>query len=106
MYIHFARKFLEGVARSGEEERVRYWEYGRQGWTFHGKGVWLYQGKEEWPSATLVGSSNYGEFKIIVQTSKLIKDTFGLAIFDMSYRCWVSQKFRNCLSCLAKVIGH
>ena len=61
MYTHFARQFLERVSEEEEEEgRVQYWEYARPMWTFHGKGVWLYPAGEEWPVATLVGSSNYG----------------------------------------------
>lgn len=61
MYVHFARRFLKDVVKTGNEGRVSYWEYVRPGWTFHGKGLWYYPGGHEWPSATLVGSSNYGE---------------------------------------------
>lgn len=60
MYIHFAKKFLEDVNRSGNEDRVKYLEYERPGWTFHGKGLWYYHTGERHPSMTLVGSSNYG----------------------------------------------
>ena len=66
MYVHFARKFLEGVVKRGQERRVSYWEYARPGWTFHGKGVWYYPGGQQWPSATLVGSSNYGKLQKFV----------------------------------------
>lgn len=61
MYVHFARKFLKDIAKTGNENRVKYLEYFRQGWTFHGKGLWYYRGGENLPSATLVGSSNYGK---------------------------------------------
>jgi CDP-diacylglycerol--glycerol-3-phosphate 3-phosphatidyltransferase len=61
MYNHFSRNFLEDVVGSRNEGRVHYWEYLRPGWTFHGKGMWFYPQGEEWPVATLVGSSNYGE---------------------------------------------
>ena len=61
MYVHFARKFLEAIEESGNESRVRYWEYLRPHWTFHGKGMWYYSAREHWPSATFIGSSNYGE---------------------------------------------
>ena len=39
MYIHFARNFLEQIATTGNEERVKYFEYIKKGWTFHGKGT-------------------------------------------------------------------
>ena len=38
MYTHFARQFMRNVRRAGCEERVKYSEYFRDGWTFHGKG--------------------------------------------------------------------
>ena len=60
MYIHFAKKFLEAVSSHGYEDRVQYFEYLREGWTFHGKGLWYYLPGEQLPSLSLVGSSNYG----------------------------------------------
>lgn len=60
MYIHFAKKFLERVDRTGNESRVKYFEYERPDWTFHGKGLWYYLVEDEHPSVTLIGSSNYG----------------------------------------------
>ena len=41
MYIHFANEFLESIAKLGCEERIKYSEYFRSGWTFHAKG-WSY----------------------------------------------------------------
>lgn len=38
MYIHFAQEFLESIIKHGCEGRVKYSEYFRNGWTFHGKG--------------------------------------------------------------------
>ena len=38
MYIQFARQFLESVEEKSEEQRVKYSEYSRKGWTFHTKG--------------------------------------------------------------------
>ena len=61
MYIHFAHKFLEKVSSLGCEERVKYLEYFREGWTFHGKGLWYYPAGEQLPLLSLMGSSNYGE---------------------------------------------
>ena len=39
MYIHFAQEFLESIMKHGCEGRVKYSEYFRNGWTFHGKGL-------------------------------------------------------------------
>lgn len=39
MYMHFARKFLEAVSKHDCKERVKYLEFFRKGWTFHGKGI-------------------------------------------------------------------
>lgn len=41
-------------------ERVRLWEYNREGWTFHGKGLWYYPPGETRPAVTLIGSPNFG----------------------------------------------
>lgn len=84
MYMHFAREFLESIIKHGCEDRVKYSEYFRSGWTFHGKGLyhhhmahaplysivvnnhlycvgmWYYLAKDNLPTLTLVGSSNYG----------------------------------------------
>ena len=61
MYVHFAKKFLEAVSSHNLEDRVQYFEYLREGWTFHGKGLWYYLPGEQLPSLSLVGSSNYGK---------------------------------------------
>ena len=60
MYIHFARNFLKAVNRRGYQDCIKYLEYYRKGWTFHGKGLWYYSDGEPWPSLTLMGSTNYG----------------------------------------------
>ena len=61
MYIYFARKFVQAVYHHGYQDRIRYLEYYRKGWTFHGKGLWYYDNGEAWPSLTLMGSTNYGK---------------------------------------------
>ncbi len=61
MYMHFAHQFLRRVATLSAEERVRYSEYFREGWTFHGKGLWLYPAGQDLPVLSLMGSSNYGK---------------------------------------------
>ncbi|KAL5474038.1 hypothetical protein EMCRGX_G028611 [Ephydatia muelleri] len=56
----FYGEFLESIMKHGCEGRVKYSEYFRNGWTFHGKGLWYYLAQDNLPSLTLVGSSNYG----------------------------------------------
>ncbi|XP_022661003.1 CDP-diacylglycerol--glycerol-3-phosphate 3-phosphatidyltransferase, mitochondrial-like isoform X2 [Varroa jacobsoni] len=41
-------------------DRIRIWEYYREGWTFHGKGMWYYPPGESKPVMTLIGSPNFG----------------------------------------------
>jgi len=60
MYIHFAKQFLKKVKKANSEKQIKYLEYSRAGWTFHGKGLWYYLAGESHPSLTLIGSSNYG----------------------------------------------
>jgi CDP-diacylglycerol--glycerol-3-phosphate 3-phosphatidyltransferase len=43
-----------------ESDRIKMFEYQRPGWTFHAKGVWHYLAGKTLPSATLVGSPNFG----------------------------------------------
>ena len=76
MYIHFARKFLQAIDRHGYQDRIKYLEYYRKGWTFHGKGLWFYSEGEDCPSLTLMGSTNYGncslDFSLIELYSYII----------------------------------
>lgn len=65
MYVHFAKKFLEKVSHHQCQERVKYLEYFKEGWTYHGKGLWYYPAKESLPVLTLMGSSNYGKYTIL-----------------------------------------
>ena len=57
-YTQIAKQFLHRVTSSGAEDRIRMFEYRRQGWTFHGKGPWYCE--EGTPLLTMVGSPNFG----------------------------------------------
>lgn len=46
--------------RFKQQDRIRFWEYQRQGWTFHGKGLWAKFEGESVPYITMAGSSNFG----------------------------------------------
>ncbi|OQR67545.1 CDP-diacylglycerol--glycerol-3-phosphate 3-phosphatidyltransferase, partial [Tropilaelaps mercedesae] len=58
MYTHFLKLFYEKT--ESVRDRVRLWEYRRDGWTFHGKGLWYYPPGESRPTFTLIGSPNFG----------------------------------------------
>ena len=79
MYIHFAHQFLKEIQWQNCQDTIRYYEYFKKGWTFHGKGIliitswphgiiivvlfvglWYYLSGEEMPSLSFVGSSNFG----------------------------------------------
>lgn len=52
MYRVYERNLLQ-------KKNVKIFEYIKPKWTFHGKGIWLYQRGNEFPSISVVGSSNY-----------------------------------------------
>jgi len=61
-YTNLAKKFYERAATTSGG-RIKMYEYQRSGWTFHCKGLWYYEGGggvEPLPSATMVGSPNFG----------------------------------------------
>jgi hypothetical protein len=53
-------QFFEEVVARGQSERVRIYEYFRQGWTFHGKGLWYTPAGQTQPILTMIGSPNFG----------------------------------------------
>lgn len=45
-----------------QADRIHLFEYEKPDWTYHAKGLWYYlPGASEWPTLTLIGSSNFGE---------------------------------------------
>ena len=38
MYIHFAHQFMKEIQHHSRQDLVKYLEFFRKGWTFHGKG--------------------------------------------------------------------
>lgn len=46
--------------RFKQQDRIRFWEYQRLGWTFHGKGLWAKLHEAAQPLITMIGSSNFG----------------------------------------------
>ena len=43
-----------------QTQRLRFLEYLRPGWTFHGKGLWAHVDESIIPFVTLIGSPNFG----------------------------------------------
>ncbi|XP_022916685.1 CDP-diacylglycerol--glycerol-3-phosphate 3-phosphatidyltransferase, mitochondrial [Onthophagus taurus] len=60
-YSLLAQKFRKKLEKLGQNDRVTFQEYLRQGWTYHAKGLWYYTENSRYPSLTLIGSPNFGE---------------------------------------------
>ncbi|KAL7635170.1 UNVERIFIED_CONTAM: hypothetical protein RMT77_014156 [Armadillidium vulgare] len=59
-YTKLCKDFYEKVQNSSSNNRIEIYEYQRDGWTFHAKGLWYFPERESTPSATLIGSPNFG----------------------------------------------
>ncbi|XP_005186153.1 CDP-diacylglycerol--glycerol-3-phosphate 3-phosphatidyltransferase, mitochondrial [Musca domestica] len=60
-YTLIAKSFYESLVRRKQNHRVNFFEYEKQGWTYHAKGLWYYLPQSKLPNLTLIGSSNFGE---------------------------------------------
>ncbi|ELU09495.1 hypothetical protein CAPTEDRAFT_115742 [Capitella teleta] len=59
-YNYIAQGFLREVGDHCQQQRVQLSEYSRPGWTFHAKGLWYTAPGQLLPSATFIGSPNFG----------------------------------------------
>lgn len=59
-YSLIAKKFRTQLSKARQDERVKFWEYMRDNWTYHGKGLWYYPPNSKKPCLTLIGSPNFG----------------------------------------------
>ena len=77
MYVQHSNLFLEQITNSND--RIKYYEFMKENWSFHAKGVWYYSDSSEQPFLTLIGSPNYGyrsvwrdmELQFFIQTNNL-----------------------------------
>ncbi|XP_054726594.1 CDP-diacylglycerol--glycerol-3-phosphate 3-phosphatidyltransferase, mitochondrial [Anastrepha obliqua] len=60
-YSLIAKKFYENLVQLKQIHRINFFEYERDGWTYHAKGLWYYLPGASFPNLTLIGSSNFGE---------------------------------------------
>jgi CDP-diacylglycerol--glycerol-3-phosphate 3-phosphatidyltransferase len=60
-YTFIERQFYRHVKRAGRQSEISIEEYKRPGWTYHAKGLWVSLGNDELPSATMIGSPNFGQ---------------------------------------------
>ncbi|KAI8375670.1 hypothetical protein EDC96DRAFT_303459 [Choanephora cucurbitarum] len=60
-YTFIERQFYRQVKKSGRQDDISIEEYKRQGWTYHAKGLWVSLYDQKWPSATMIGSPNFGQ---------------------------------------------
>ncbi|GFY64376.1 CDP-diacylglycerol--glycerol-3-phosphate 3-phosphatidyltransferase, mitochondrial [Trichonephila inaurata madagascariensis] len=59
-YTHIAKTFFSKVLKYRQQNRIKLQEYERPSWTFHVKGLWYYKPNASLPSATFIGSPNFG----------------------------------------------
>ncbi|CAK8675582.1 unnamed protein product [Clavelina lepadiformis] len=60
VYIYFTRLFFEQLTKNESQKRIKIWEYMQPQWTYHAKGIWFCEEGQSLPSATMIGSSNFG----------------------------------------------
>lgn len=60
-YSQISKKFLQHIAAANQSERIKMFEFERNGWTYHAKGLWYYLPGSYMPDLTLIGSSNFGD---------------------------------------------
>lgn len=60
-YTLIARYFYKKLKEAGQDDRVKLFEYQKDGWSYHAKGLWYYLPGSDLPNLTLIGSSNFGE---------------------------------------------
>ncbi|XP_055852795.1 CDP-diacylglycerol--glycerol-3-phosphate 3-phosphatidyltransferase, mitochondrial [Episyrphus balteatus] len=60
-YTLIAKHFYESLVREQQDHRVNFFEFEKDGWSYHAKGLWYYLPNATYPSLTLIGSSNFGE---------------------------------------------
>ncbi|XP_055953911.1 CDP-diacylglycerol--glycerol-3-phosphate 3-phosphatidyltransferase, mitochondrial-like isoform X1 [Argiope bruennichi] len=59
-YTQIAKTFFSKVLSYRQQDRIKLCEYERPSWTFHVKGLWYYKPNASLPSATFIGSPNFG----------------------------------------------
>lgn len=66
-YSLLEQQFIETFNKTRTDTKINMHEYGREGWTFHGKGMWFIPGGNvnekqsiKAPTGTIIGSPNYG----------------------------------------------
>jgi len=58
-YTLIAQTFWNLILSKNQQQRIKMFEYQKEGWTFHAKGLW-YSSYSSLPCLTMVGSPNYG----------------------------------------------
>jgi len=66
----FYRVFIDKLLKINSKDnalknKFSLFEYFKEGWSFHSKGMWFYEKGKQYPSLTIIGSSNYSKFILI-----------------------------------------
>ena len=59
-YTLLSKNFWNLVLSRNMQDRIKMFEYKRDGWTYHAKGLWYSSSASALPCLTMVGSPNYG----------------------------------------------
>ena len=61
-YRVFENKILK-INKKDEKlkNKIKIYEYFKDGWSYHSKGIWLYEKDKKYPSLTIIGSSNFSK---------------------------------------------
>merc|ERR1712013_75190 len=59
-YTLLSKNFWNLVLSRNMQDRIKMFEYKRDGWTYHAKGLWYSSSASVFPCLTMVGSPNYG----------------------------------------------
>ena len=70
-YTTIEKSFYERTEKLKQTNRITLWEFIRPGWTYHAKGLWYTLPGQLKPSLTLIGSSNFGNYPLIILFSAL-----------------------------------
>ncbi len=62
---YFYRRYEQLLLKKMKDKNnFSLYEFQREGWSFHSKGFWLYEKGREYPTMTIIGSSNYSKFNL------------------------------------------
>lgn len=65
-YAQIEKSFYDLCEKKKQNDRIRFYEFVRPGWTYHAKGLWYSMPGQQKPFFTLIGSPNFGMLCTII----------------------------------------